>query len=87
MYVVCVYVCVMWMYGVYIYVFVCSVYVCGVDVWCLYMCVCVCMCWKVAGIFTCYSDSAIEAPENVLPQTLAGLSQLIFTHRLYTKCC
>lgn len=41
MYVVCVYVCVMWMYGVYIYVFVCSVYVCGVDVWCLYMCVCV----------------------------------------------
>ena len=46
------------------YVFVCSVYVCGVDVWCLYMCECVCMCWKAARIFTCYNDSATEAPES-----------------------
>ena len=70
MYVVSVYVSVMWMYGVCTYVFVCSVFVCGVDVWCLYVCECVCvgecvcMCQKVAGIFTCYSDSATEAPES-----------------------
>lgn len=61
----------------------CVVWMCGV---CTYVCVCVwecvCMCWKVAGIFTCYSDSATEALENTLPQT-----QLIFIHRLYTKCC
>lgn len=78
----------MWMYGVFTYVFVCSVCVCGVDVWCLYICLCVCvrecvcMCWKAAGIFTCYRDSATEALENTLPQT-----QLIFIHRLYTNCC
>ena len=86
MYAVCVYVCVMWMYGV---LHMCLCVLCMCVVWMCGVCTCVsvCVCAGRRQESSLVTMILLQKLWRVLPQTLAGLSQLIFTHRLYTKCC
>ena len=65
----------------------CVVWMCGVCT-CVSVCawVSVCACagrWQESSLVTAI---LLQKLRKALPQTLAGLSQLILTHRLYTNC-